>query len=444
MASIALLTTRACCATLVVGAVLSAAAFGQIVGQPVVNPTNGHQYWLLGPSTWTAGESMARLLGGHLATVNDAEENAWITAAFPQALYIWIGLNDVETEGDFVWSSGEDAGYRNWFEGEPNNAGGEEQYVQIYNFDGGLRRWNDGGDVDIVSIYPVYAVAEIDVPMGDAIAWDFRGSGLPAGWSSETHGGTWSKSKFGQTFQGIAAFPNSSPLYEDPPGSQPQMLIDAWSPEFRFTSLEQAEFRIDLSAAFSVESAAGVRIELYKITGPAFPTASTSGLASVLEVDLQELADAPGEYSRKFLPEVFGEAPDGHEDNKSVYRIRTRVWDGDTDPGSIGYVHMKGFSITHTTLNRSGDYNADGVVDGSDLLVWQRQLGGSVGISADGDGSFIVDAGDLHVWRNTFGESRAAVTTFSLGDPGSAVPEPIGSALASIGVICTLVRRRRR
>jgi hypothetical protein len=53
------------------------------------------------------------------------------------------------------------------------------------------------------------------------------------------------------------------------------------------------------------------------------------------------------------------------------------------------------------------------LVDGGDLLQWQRTFGSSAAL-ADGDGDGVVGAGDLAVWRSSFG-----------GPAGlAAVPEP--------------------
>ena len=35
-------------------------------------------------------------------------------------MFIWFGLSDLETEGEWVWTSGNKANYTNWYGGEPN------------------------------------------------------------------------------------------------------------------------------------------------------------------------------------------------------------------------------------------------------------------------------------------------------------------------------------
>ncbi len=120
-----------------------------------VNPTNGHTYHLLEAATWTNSEAEAVTLGGHLVTINDAEENTWVFDTFAnfggEAKDLWIGLNDVQSEGDFVWSSGETSLFTNWQTGQPDGGpGNDEHYAQIYaggtpiHFAGWVPgRWND-------------------------------------------------------------------------------------------------------------------------------------------------------------------------------------------------------------------------------------------------------------------------------------------------------------
>src|SRR6476619_1362742 len=60
---------------------------------PIVNPANGHTYYRLTQSNWSAAESQAISLGGHLATINDAAENDWVATTFgspTEAWRIWI------------------------------------------------------------------------------------------------------------------------------------------------------------------------------------------------------------------------------------------------------------------------------------------------------------------------------------------------------------------
>jgi hypothetical protein len=139
---------------------------GVIFG-PVVNEANGHTYLLLEPSSWTAAEARAVELGGHLATVRSDEENVYIfneIRGFDGSFRrVWIGLNDVANEGTFVWSSGEPVTFTNWGAGEPNNAGGVENFVQIPWFS---QLWNDNSDLPgddpccgVVEIIPAVACA---------------------------------------------------------------------------------------------------------------------------------------------------------------------------------------------------------------------------------------------------------------------------------------------
>jgi hypothetical protein len=54
----------------------------QVVAGPVINPDNGHAYFLLAPNSWTRSETQAVALGGHLATINDQAEQDWVVAEF--------------------------------------------------------------------------------------------------------------------------------------------------------------------------------------------------------------------------------------------------------------------------------------------------------------------------------------------------------------------------
>ena len=64
--------------------------------------------------------------GYDLATATSSEENTLMHNTQTSSLYCWIGLNDIDTEGTFVWADGSDSLYRNWYSGEPNQAGNED------------------------------------------------------------------------------------------------------------------------------------------------------------------------------------------------------------------------------------------------------------------------------------------------------------------------------
>jgi hypothetical protein len=68
----------------------------------------------------------------------------------------------------------------------------------------------------------------------------------------------------------------------------------------------------------------------------------------------------------------------------------------------------------------AGDYNANGVVDAADYIVWRKMLGrNGIGLAADGNGNAVVDQGDYTVWQNNFG----AVSGSGAGT-ATTVPEP--------------------
>jgi hypothetical protein len=77
---------------------------------------NGHEYALTNTwEPWSTEEAEAVLAGGHLVTINDAAENAWLTATFinvvPAGLNIGYYFNS--TDQMWEWISGEPVTYTN-------------------------------------------------------------------------------------------------------------------------------------------------------------------------------------------------------------------------------------------------------------------------------------------------------------------------------------------
>jgi hypothetical protein len=115
----------------------------------------GHTYYLLDGKPWLNQEAEAIALGGHLVTINDAEENTWVWDTFGGPYGLFFGFNDIAVEGEWVWASGEAVTFINWRGGEPNNVNGEEHFGEL----GGDYKWND-----VTPRHTWMAVAEV----GDA------------------------------------------------------------------------------------------------------------------------------------------------------------------------------------------------------------------------------------------------------------------------------------
>lgn len=85
----------------------------------------------------------------------------------------------------------------------------------------------------------------------------------------------------------------------------------------------------------------------------------------------------------------------------------------------------------------NGDFNDDEIVDGVDLLTWQRGFGGEASLAnGDANADNVVDANDLAIWAMQFGNANDENMT--------SVPEPASIELLTyvIGVLaCTVCRR---
>jgi len=78
-------------------------------------PRNGHCYCLTPEGlTWPEAEAFARLKGGHLVTINDAAEQAWLVKTFGGDRWMWVGFTDVDREGKWRWVSGRLVTFPNW------------------------------------------------------------------------------------------------------------------------------------------------------------------------------------------------------------------------------------------------------------------------------------------------------------------------------------------
>jgi Lectin C-type domain len=156
---------------------------------PIPSAGNGHLYGLTDlPLNWSDAENAAVALGGHLVSVNSAEEQAFLETTFlagssSDQIY-WIGLTDIPNgAGSRIydeWTSGEPVIYANWNPGEPNNyidpdSGSGEDYVALnWTYAIGypnqtLGTWNDVG---LHTLGEAYGIIEI-VPETSSLALAF-------------------------------------------------------------------------------------------------------------------------------------------------------------------------------------------------------------------------------------------------------------------------------
>jgi hypothetical protein len=85
---------------------------------PMTYSGNGHRYRHCPlPICIDSARAYCLDLGGHLATIRDSEENAFVQGMITQP--IWLAASDYWENQNWVWTTGEEWSYDNWAEGEP-------------------------------------------------------------------------------------------------------------------------------------------------------------------------------------------------------------------------------------------------------------------------------------------------------------------------------------
>lgn len=88
--------------------------------------TTGPRYQLFtSPTqiTWQAAEGACVAKGMHLATIENSADQAEATSTLNGATNVWIGLNDITTEGSYKWISGAPFTIGQWAPMQPNGTG---------------------------------------------------------------------------------------------------------------------------------------------------------------------------------------------------------------------------------------------------------------------------------------------------------------------------------
>ena len=79
--------------------------------------------------TWYEAQDACNNMLGHLVEIETVEEQNILVAesqkrGLSSTHYLWIGLNDLDSEGIWRWSqSGEEATFSAWLSGQPNGGG---------------------------------------------------------------------------------------------------------------------------------------------------------------------------------------------------------------------------------------------------------------------------------------------------------------------------------
>ena len=108
---------------------------------------NGHKYQIFDRSLhWKDAKAYCESLGGHLVTVTDEGEKAFVekfaTERGEKQIY-WYGATDEAEEGNWQWVTGEDTALIGKY-GAFDNMGGEEDYLALT--DRSNWYWNDWGE----------------------------------------------------------------------------------------------------------------------------------------------------------------------------------------------------------------------------------------------------------------------------------------------------------
>jgi len=110
-----------------------------IAGYLFMGSFGGSKYFCsISPSTWPDANAAAQALGGNLAVVTTAEENAYL-ANILTIQSAFIGCSDGVVEGDFIWTDGTPVNYTNWYPGQPNNYQNYQDYCEMLS----NGQWND-------------------------------------------------------------------------------------------------------------------------------------------------------------------------------------------------------------------------------------------------------------------------------------------------------------
>ena len=107
----------------------------------VVNPDNSHAYKRIKCDSWEDAKAKAEAENASLVAINDASEQKWLEAVYPEKAFFWIGLRVPEKGAAWQWNNGEPFNYANWVasqESDNVSTGGREIPIAMEFFS---KRW---------------------------------------------------------------------------------------------------------------------------------------------------------------------------------------------------------------------------------------------------------------------------------------------------------------
>jgi len=111
----------------------------------VVFAGNGHKYEVIDKSMkWTEAKEDCEKRGGYLATITSKEEQKFIVDLLSKQGKkdnYWLG--GYRNKGKFIWVTGETFSFTNWLPGQPDNSGGQENYLMCVK----QGKWNDNPNI---------------------------------------------------------------------------------------------------------------------------------------------------------------------------------------------------------------------------------------------------------------------------------------------------------
>jgi hypothetical protein len=93
-------------------------------------------------TTYAQAKLACEAIAAHLAVLTTAELDT-VAEAFVGTLDTWIGLDDLATEGTFVWVDGTPLAFANFHAGEPNNSGTDGEDCAVIAGQRVGKQWDD-------------------------------------------------------------------------------------------------------------------------------------------------------------------------------------------------------------------------------------------------------------------------------------------------------------